>query len=145
MTEAETTAHHADDPKRQFISFAFVGVAGLVVDISVLHVTQVLGMDRYSGRLCSYLAAATTTWALNRRFTFKGRRSSNMLAEWARFLGANALGGVLNYATYAALVTWTATVAEYPAIGVAAGSIAGLTANFTLSRRLVFHKKNSDA
>jgi len=143
MSANDPVSH--DDPKRQFVSFAFVGVAGLVVDISVLHVTQMLGMDRYSGRVCSYLAAATTTWALNRRFTFKGRRSRNAFAEWARFLGANAVGGVLNYGTYAALVTWSSVVATYPSIGVAAGSIAGMMANFTLSRRLVFHKRNSDA
>lgn len=141
MTDASPAS---DDPRRQFIAFAFVGVAGLVVDISVLHVTQLLGFDKYSGRVCSYLFAATSTWALNRRFTFKDRRSPNVLAEWARFLGANALGGVLNYATYAALVTWTAVVATYPALGVAAGSIAGLTANFTLSRRLVFKARSVD-
>jgi putative flippase GtrA len=133
----------SSDPRRQFITFACVGVAGLVVDVSVLHVTQLLGMDRYSGRVCSYLFAATTTWALNRRFTFGAHRSANKLAEWARFLSANLVGGAINYAVYAGLVSWTALVATYPSLGVCAGSIAGLTANFTLSRKLVFNKRAS--
>lgn len=134
-----------DDPRRQFIAFALVGIAGLVADIAALHVTQLVGMDKYSGRLCSYLVAATTTWALNRRFTFHARRSVNVLGEWARFLSANAVGGALNYATYAALVTWATIVSAHPWLGVCAGSIAGLTANFTLSRRLVFNNQKKPA
>jgi putative flippase GtrA len=134
-----------DDPRRQFIAFAMVGVAGLAVDIATLHAMQAVGMDKYSGRLCSYLVAATTTWALNRQFTFHARRSDNAIGEWARFLSANAVGGALNYATYATLVTWVPVISAHPWLGVCAGSIAGLTANFTLSRRLVFNNQKKPA
>lgn len=135
MTSKSSTA------VRQFITFGMVGVAGLIVDVSVLHITQLAGMDKYSGRLVSYLFAATTTWALNRRFTFSASRSANVLTEWAKFLSANLVGGAINYGVYAGLVTWTTLVATYPSLGVCAGSIAGLAANFTLSRRLVFNSK----
>ena len=124
---------------RQFLSFAVIGAIGFLVDAFTLYAAMhLLGAGLYSGRVLSYLAAATTTWALNRRYTFRPQRSPNMVAEWGRFLGANAAGGLINYLTYAALVATQTTVAEHPALGVAVGSLAGLALNFVLSRYLVF-------
>ena len=124
---------------RQFLSFSVIGTIGFLVDASMLYAAMhLLGAGLYSGRVVSYLAAATTTWALNRRYTFRPQRSPNMVAEWARFLVANAVGGLVNYSTYAALVATQPTVAEHPALGVAVGSLAGLALNFCLSRYLVF-------
>lgn len=126
-------------PTRQFLSFAAVGVVGFVVDASALYLAiHALGAGLYGGRLLSYLAAATTTWALNRGYTFRTQRGHNKLAEWARFLAANSVGGLVNYTTYAILVTWVPLATSHPVLGVAAGSIAGLTINFLLSRRVVF-------
>lgn len=129
-------------PTRQFISFAAVGVVGFVVDASALYFAMhVLGAGLYGGRLLSYLTAATTTWALNRSYTFRAQRNHDKVAEWGRFLLANAIGGIVNYATYAALVTASPVAAGYPILGVAAGSLAGLCVNFGLSRHLVFSGK----
>jgi putative flippase GtrA len=123
----------------QFISFACVGVLGFVVDATVLHVAMTrFDAGHYGGRLISYLCAATTTWALNRGFTFRGLHSTNRVAEWGRFLAANAIGGLVNYLSYAAAVVMSDLVTQFPTIGVAIGSVAGLAVNFTLSRRLVF-------
>ena len=61
------------------------------------------------------------------------------MREWFKFLAANAAGGLINYGVYAALVGTFDFVATWPVIGVAAGSAAGLIANFTLSKRLVFN------
>lgn len=133
-------------PSRQFLSFTLVGVIGFVVDASVLYLAlQMLGAGLYGGRVLSYLAAATTTWALNRRYTFSAQRSRNKVAEWGRFLAANAVGGAVNYTTYAILVTWSAVAATHPVLGVAAGSIAGLAVNFLLSRHVVFKGNASGA
>lgn len=126
-------------PRSRFIRFATIGVAGFIVDTAALYFAMgLLGAGHYSGRAFSYAVAATSTWALNRRFTFHARRSSNRLAEWARFLTANAAGGIANYLVYAALVAASDVVANWPILGVAAGSLAGLAINFNLSRRIVF-------
>lgn len=123
----------------QFISFACVGVLGFVVDAAVLHVAMTrFGAGHYGGRVISYLCAATTTWALNRRFTFRELRGANRVSEWARFLAANAIGGLVNYSLYAVAVATSDFVARFPTIGVAVGSVAGLAVNFTLSRFHVF-------
>jgi putative flippase GtrA len=135
-TASAPTMHSA---RSQFLRFSAIGVAGFLIDaLSLYFAMNVLGAGHYSGRAFSYFVAATSTWALNRRFTFHAQRSSNRLAEWAKFFTANAAGGLVNYAVYSALVATSAVVSEWPILGVAAGSLAGLLINFNLSRRAVF-------
>lgn len=123
----------------QFAKFAMVGVAGLVADIAALDVAmRWLRAGPYLGRVFSFLCGATTTWILNRTYTFQGSRPEPLLAQWARFLAANAIGGAVNYATFAVLVSETVTVASQPMIGVAAGSVAGMVFNFMASKKFVF-------
>lgn len=123
----------------QFGKFGMVGVVGLVVDVTILYAILSTGMlGPYASRMISFLAAVSTTWALNRIFTFRGDHDGTLIGQWAKFLAANAFGGALNYATYAALVAGTAVVAEHPFLGVAIGSVVGMFLNFTASKKLVF-------
>jgi putative flippase GtrA len=125
--------------RSQFLRFTLIGAAGFLIDTIVLYLAMAyLGAGHYSGRALSYVVAASSTWALNRRFTFYAQRSKNRLAEWAKFFTANAAGGIANYVVYATLVASSPLVADWPILGVAAGSIAGLIINFNLSRRVVF-------
>lgn len=126
----------------QFVRFAVVGTAAFLVDAAVLYVAVWAGLGLYSGRIVSYLVAATFTWYGNRRITFDSRAQSApaAMAQWIRFLLTNLVGGAVNYAVYAVLVSQLELVRAYPVIGVAAGSIAGLGVNFTLSRWLVFRE-----
>lgn len=135
----------ASGPERipEFLRFAAVGVVGLFADMAALtFALEGLNLDVYSGRVFSYLVAATTTWALNRRFTFTHADPGSPFRQWLKFLGANAIGGAVNYAVYAAIVTYTVLGAEYPQIGVAAGSIAGLFFNFAVNKFWVFKSKS---
>lgn len=122
----------------QFLRFGVVGTVGFVADTAVLYAGLALGLGLYGGRAVSYLAAATTTWALNRAWTFRGRGEGPMARQWALFVVLNLAGFAFNYGTYAALVATVALVAQHPVIGVAAGSLAGMLVNFLLSRRFVF-------
>lgn len=131
---------------RQFLRFACVGAFGFLVDAAVLYgLLHRTGAGLYLGRLLSYLAAATSTWYLNRRFTFPGHESTNPLRQWASFLTVNTSGGLLNYAIYSAIVWQWPHYAWSPLAGVAAGSIGGLSINFTLSRRLIFRPSTPTA
>ncbi len=125
---------------REFLRFVMVGAAGFFVDAGALMVaTTALGLGLYSGRVFSYLCAATFTWILNRRFTF-AKTDEVAVIQWLRFLGANALGGAVNYGVYAVLVTFSAVAAATPVLGVAAGSAAGLIFNFMVSKYWVFRR-----
>jgi putative flippase GtrA len=122
----------------QFLRFALVGAAGFLVDAGALTLAMKgFGLGPYAARAFSYFCAATFTWFCNRHFTF-ANASGAPAPEWLRFMGANALGGALNYGVYAALVAFSAAVAAQPVLGVAAGSIAGLAFNFAASKRWVF-------
>lgn len=123
----------------QFISFALVGVAGLAVDAAVLQLmTRGIGLDPYTGRVPSYIAAATATWALNRHFTFRGQAEDALFRQWVKFLCANLSGLAANFGTYAACVAFIPIAAATPPLALIPASIAGLIFNFTASKRLVF-------
>lgn len=121
----------------RFVRFALVGAAGFLVDVAALYGAFAMGLGLYSGRAVSYLSAATFTWAVNRRFTFAASAPPSF-TEWLRFVLANTSGGMVNYLTYAALVTWGSGLLSHPAPAVACGSIAGLVVNYIASSRLVF-------
>ena len=122
----------------QFLRFGMVGTVGFLVDTAVLYGMLALGLGPYGGRVISYLAAATATFALNRAWTFRSAARAPIARQWGAFVLLNLLGFAANYGTYAALLAGSATVAAHPVLGVAAGSIAGMFINFAVSRRFVF-------
>ncbi|WP_447771384.1 GtrA family protein [Variovorax boronicumulans] len=128
---------------REFLSFAVVGAAGFVVDVVVLYLLAPL-LGWYGARVLSFLAAATATWALNRRYTFSARRANNgsgsVLREYLGYLVTMLGGAVVNYGAYV-LVLHEMNGAWAPALGVALGSCAGLVVNFLSARYLVFRAK----
>lgn len=122
---------------QQFARFGTVGVAGAIVDITTVYAAMAtLGL--YVSGLLAYLAAVTTTWALNRAWTFAGRGSGSLLRQWMLFVAANGVGFVLNRGTFVALVTLVPLCAQHPVIAILAGVGAGMFANFNLSRSVVF-------
>ena len=125
----------------EFLRFGVVGTIGFVVDTAVLYAGLALGLGLYGGRAASYLVAATTTWALNRVWTFRGRGDGPVHHQWALFLLVNLVGFAMNYGTYVALIAFVPMVAAHPVLGVAAGAIAGMFGNFLLSRQLVFRAR----
>lgn len=128
--------------RSQFLRFAVVGTAGFVVNEAVLFVfLRLFHLDPYSGQAAAFLFAATFTWWGNRWLTFREQAADTtqgMAREWAKFIAANALGGAVNYAIYASLVTFAPPPLDSPFLGVVAGTLAGLVFNFTMSKRYVF-------
>lgn len=122
---------------RQFFRFGVVGFAGFLVDTAMVYALK----DRVGlvpAGLLAYFAAATTTWAGNRAWTFAGQQSGSAVRQWLLFLAANGLGFILNRGAFTLLVLLVPLCAEHPVLAVLAGVAAGLGANFHLSRRVVF-------
>ena len=123
----------------EMFRFGVVGGVGFLVDSAVLLAMLALGLGPYGGRVVSYVVAASATFALNRAWTFRHQpKSETPIRQWALFLMLNLIGFACNYGAYAALISGVSLVARYPVLGVAAGSLAGMTGNFLLSRRYVF-------
>ncbi|WP_235907758.1 GtrA family protein [Siccirubricoccus phaeus] len=122
----------------EFFRFGVVGVAGFLVDSGVLTAAIALGLGPWFGRALSYLFGATTTFLLNRAWTWRHAPRDAMGRRWALFLLVNLVGFACNYGTYALMITNLPVAAAHPVLGVAAGSLAGMVGNFLLSRRFVF-------
>lgn len=123
---------------RQAVTFGIVGSIGFVVDSTLLYIAVFgFGLDLLSGRAVSYVGAVTATWYLNRRFTFASQ-SLEIFREWARFAYTNLLGAFVNLGSYFLLVSNFLLVSRFPIIGVACGSLLGMTVNFVVSRKFVF-------
>jgi len=123
----------------QFGKFGIVGVIGFVVDAAVVYALVFgAGMEFFAARVPSFMAAATTTFALNRAFTFRGAAAEPLHRQWLKFLAANAFGGVVNYGVSVGLEAAFLVVETHPVLAVAAGSVAGMFFNFAASKHLVF-------
>ena len=122
---------------RQFLRFGTVGLAGFVIDTACVYALRhPLGL--YGAGAAAYLVAASGNWLLNRLWTFRGQGNGPAHRQWAMFMVTNLIGFVLNRGAYALLVTFMAAAAQQPVIATAAGAVAGMFVNFSLSRRLVF-------
>lgn len=127
---------------REFLSFAVAGVIGFVVDVTVLYLLAPL-LGWYGARVVSFLAAATTTWLYNRRYTFAASAAVGRGSIWREYLGylATMTGGALvNYGAYVLTLHWV-DGRWAAALGVALGSVTGMGVNFLSARYLVFRAK----
>jgi putative flippase GtrA len=123
----------------QFLRFGTVGGVGFLVDTATVYgLRHFLGL--YGAGLIAYVIAATGNWALNRIWTFRGHGSGPAHRQWVMFMLTNLAGFVLNRGAYILLVTFVAAATRQPVIATAAGAVAGMFANFSLSRRLVFRQ-----
>ncbi len=122
----------------EFLRFGTVGGLGLLWDVSTFYIVRpFLGFA--IATLASFMVAATMNWMLNRLWTFRGRGSQDSLfRQWLSFMGANGPGFMLNRSAFGVLAWFSPFCFAHPVVALAAGSLAGMTANFTLSRRLVF-------
>lgn len=127
---------------RKFLLFGIAGGAGFVVDTAVLYALMA-ALGPYAARLVSFLTAVATTWLINRQLAFRAQVGAMPLwREFLAYLASMLMGGVVNYAIYAVLVTNMPLVARHPVLGVAAGVAGGMVVNFLLADRLVFRQRN---
>ena len=120
------------------VFFIGVGVAVLATDAALLTLlTDVTGVSPYLARLASIMIAMVVSWQLNRRITFAVRTPST-LHEFARFAAISWGAQVINYGTFAALITWLPTL--WPVWALIVGSALAMFASYAGYRFGVFPK-----
>ena len=125
--------------RKEILLFAISGVFGFLVDAAIVQfLVREWAVNPYGARVVSFLAAATTTWSFNRKYTFAGKSGGGRRRQLFRYIVAMAGGFAFNYGAYAACVALFPLVRAWPAIGVAAGSIAGAAVNFLTSKYWIF-------
>ena len=124
----------------RFLRFCVAGTVGFVIDAGVLQaLVGGLGMDPYVARVFSFLAAATTTWWINRRYTFETRAEVTR-SEWMKYVTLMLGGAAVNYGAYAVCIAFWGFARAHLWLAVAIGSVAGLGVNYLTSSRLVFRQ-----
>lgn len=128
---------------RELTMFGIIGSVGLIIDTAVLYALKPL-LGLFVSRGFSFLAAAITTWFLNKTFTFKRRKSAlAVYREFIAYIVLMLVGGTANFATYTWLVFSYENVQNNPFIGVAAGSLAGMLLNYSTSKFFLFTRNQN--
>lgn len=122
----------------RFLWFGISGIIGFIVDTGILYLLKG-SFGLYDARAFSFIAAVFVTWLFNRTITFCNRSSGHSKTrEFGIYMALMLAGGSVNYAVYAFMVATVAAAARQPVLGVACGSIAGMTINLVTSRYLLF-------
>ncbi len=99
----------------RILKFAVTGGIGFVVDVGTLtFLTVVPDWDPYTSRVVAIVVAMTTTWLINRRFTFKVHDkvtdARGLVAEGGRYASVAISAALVNYAVYVVSLTLLPTV-----------------------------------
>lgn len=139
---------------QEILRFGLVGLGGTVVDIAVLWAAiNWLHAGYYLGRVISYLVAATFTWAVNRKFTFRAAAQGSLLKQWASYLLVNAAGAFTNLGVYSLIVAIGPRTGLIPAVLLpflpyfadACGGVCGLVFNYAGSKVFIFKPQSSSS
>jgi putative flippase GtrA len=86
----------------------------------------------------SFIVAATTAWAMNRRFTFQAPAEDRSPGEWLRYLTVAAAGALAHFGVFLAAVGHLAVFAAHPALAIIPGSLASLCVTYAGASLFVF-------
>ena len=91
----------------RYFSFAVAGGSGVIVDLAVLRgLIELFGASPFMARIPAIAAAMTTTWLINRTFTF-AKSGRSVPGEALRYAAVAIVGAVLNYLIYSAILLTT--------------------------------------
>ena len=122
--------------------FLAVGMSGVVVNMAVITLLLALGASSQVAIAGGIAVSVVTNFLLNRRFTFSYARDRRIGTQFLGFVGASAVGMVVNYVVSLQVLgllpaddLWSVYLASLA--GVASGTIF----NFLGNRYVVFRKR----
>ena len=133
-------------PSAEFLRFLVAGAIGFGVDsILLLAFTQLFGWQPLGARLASLATAITTTWVINRLWTFRNSgRPRSIGWEFFGYTAVQATGGAANYGVYALIVALAGQASWQLLLALAAGSATGLVVNYLGARKFVYPGRRRD-
>ena len=131
------------DASKEFLRFLVAGAAGFAVDYGMLLAfTGALHWPPLMARVGSVALAISSTWLINRMWTFRpaaGETRARDIAREALGYGAVQLtGAAANFLIYASLVAILGSKPLNLLAALVAGSCAALAINYFGARRFVF-------
>lgn len=123
----------------EMFRFIQVGALGYVANVVVFYGLRHVHLSTDSALLIAFGCAASLTWGLNRRYTFRNRPRAEPVRQWLRFLAVNAVGGLIYVGAFTFLTSLAQPLSELPALSILLSAGIAFLANFTLSSLLVFN------
>lgn len=119
--------------------FLVVGSVGFGVDAAALALlTHGLGFGPYPARLLSFGIAVSITYLLNRNWSFRARAARRKGREYVRYFLVQVGGVAINFLIFALAIEGSATMAAYPVLALAAGSLVAMAFTYLGSRLVAF-------
>jgi putative flippase GtrA len=121
------------------LRFGLVGVAGAALHIGVFWLLQhMANLGNSPAWIVAFFAAATSTWAMNRTFTFQDRANDAQTAEWLRYLAIAGAGAVAHFAAFHVVIRSIPLFAQHPALAIIPGSLSSFVVTYAGALLLVF-------
>ena len=132
-----------DSAAAQFVQFAGVGAIGFAVDalIFIALTGWYGGWHPYAARALSATCSISTTWALNRRVTFRAQKSPDAGGEYVRYVLVQVFGLALNLGVFAAALALVPALHRRPIIALLLGAGAALSVNFMTAKNIAFRRR----
>jgi putative flippase GtrA len=127
------------------LRFGLVGIAGAVVHIGAFWMLQRLaGLGNSPAWILAFLVAATSTWAMNRAFTFQDRANTDQITEWLRYLAIAGAGAVAHFAVFQLAIRLVPLFLQHPALAIIPGSLASFAVTYAGASLLVFRNARNN-
>ncbi len=123
---------------RSFIRFLCVGAIGFCIDGGLLTLFMLKGWEILPSRSLSFLSAVTSTWLINRLWTFKLEKSAGKSKEYAYYIATQVLGTAINLLIFYFLIKFNPSLRNTPLIPLAIGAAISLGFNYAVSKKFVF-------
>lgn len=91
---------------KRFARFSTVGAIGAVVDFVVFNLLLTLGLVPLLSQAGSFLAAVTSNFVLNRKWTFPDSRSKTVGTQLAQYGLVNLIGLLIRTPIFNGFATW---------------------------------------
>ncbi len=124
---------------KRILTFGFVGLAGAVVHMVAFEIVRRIGgLGNAAAWVTSFFVAASSTWAMNRAFTFADRRGAQQGGEWAAYVLVAGAGALAHFAVFWLVTGFVGFFIRQPAMGIIPGSLASFVVTYLGASRLVF-------
>lgn len=124
-----------------FAQFLVVGASGVVVNLLVLSLLQLMGLPDAVCLAGGIGVSVGTNFLLNRRFTFSYARDRHMGRQFLGFIGASAVGAAVSFGVGLVLrESVFAGVSGGLQLAALCGIAAGMIFNYLGNRYIVFRK-----
>ena len=126
----------------ELIKFAVIGCSGIVVNLFFVFIAfDLLGIIYKLALVVGFIAAVTTNFLLNRKFTFEGAGKGDFIKQYEAFFVTCLIGFAINWIISVYLFTHISFFHQFYLFTTLLGIICGMMFNFIGSKFFVFKKR----